>query len=389
MSTEQSHNELRSARRRALFSIFLNIFLAVSKGIAGVAANSTAMLGDAIHSATDVLASAAAYVGLWVAGRKHPSFPYGLYKAETIATLVTSVAVLLAAYEIGRQAILGPQRLPDVGIALPVALLSFVIALVFGLIQQRAGKKLNSPALIADARDYLADSLSTAVVLIGLIASWFGYAVDRWAAAIVSLFVFCSGGHLLLSAIKDLLDASIDRDTERAIIRMVEAHPRVTKVKRCLSRTTGGRFIVDMDVILRTPSHQIADQVSDRLEEEIPEKFPRVVMARIRPHYGRADVIRRLTPVDHPDGDGKMFPHLGKAPWFLLEKVEEASGKVLGREFLENPHRHAEKKKGFLVGSWLLLLKPDIVMILEATGGETALALLREAGVEVEAVGVE
>ena len=92
----------------------------------------------------------------------------------TIATLVTSVAVLLAAYEIGRQAILGPQRLPDVGIALPVALLSFVIALVFGLIQQRAGKKLNSPALIADARDYLADSLSTAVVLVGLIASWFG-----------------------------------------------------------------------------------------------------------------------------------------------------------------------------------------------------------------------
>ena len=387
MSTAQTQNELRSARRRALFSIFLNIFLAVSKGIAGVAANSTAMLGDAIHSATDVLASAAAYVGLWVAGRKHPSFPYGLYKAETIATLVTSLAVILAAYEIGRQAILGPERLPDVGIALPVALLSFVIALAFGLVQQRAGKKLNSPALMADARDYLADSLSTAVVLIGLIASWFGYAVDRWAAAIVSLFVFRSGGHLLLSAIKDLLDASIDRDTERAIIQMVEAHPRVTKVKRCLSRTAGGRFIVDMDVILRTPSHEVADQVSDRLEEEIPEKFPRVVMARIRPHFGRADVLRRLTPVDHPDGEGKIYPHLGKAPWFLLEKVEAESGRVLAREFLENPHCHVEKKKGLLVGSWLLLLKPDIVIVPEEAAAGTAMALLREAGVDIEAVG--
>ncbi len=386
MSTAQHYNELRSARRRAAVSIFLNISLAVGKGIAGVAANSTAMLGDAIHSATDVLASSAAYVGLWVAGRKHPSFPYGLYKAETIATLVTSIAVILAGYEIGRQAILGPKRLPEVDIALPVAVLSFVVALAFGLIQQRAGKRLNSPALVADARDYLADSLSTAVVIIGLAASWFGYAVDRWAAAIVSLFVFRSGGHLLLTAIKDLLDASIDRDTERQIINMVEAHPRITKVERCLSRTAGGRFIIDMDVILRTPSHEVADQVSDHLEETIVEKFPRVVMARIRPHYGKADILRRLTPVDRPDGEGKISSHVGGAPWFLLEKVEAATGNVLGREYLENPHCKAEKKKGFLVGSWLLLLKPDVMMVPESVKASTALALLREAGVEIETV---
>lgn len=383
MSESRSITELRSARRRAAISIFLNLGLAIGKGVAGVAANSTALLGDAIHSATDVFASSAAYVGLWVAGRKHPSYPYGLYKAETIAALVTSIAVLLAGYEIGRQALLGPERLPDVAIALPVAIVSLIVALSFGLIQQRAGKKLNSPALIADARDYLADSLSTGVVLLGLAASWFGYSVDRWAAAIVSLFVFRAGGQLLLSAIKDLLDASIDRDTERAMIQMVEAHPRITMVKRCLSRTAGGRFIVDMDVILRTPSHQVADQVADYLEEEIPKKFPRVVMARIRPHYGRADVLRRLTPINRPDGEGDVFPYLGKAPWFLLERVEVASNKVLGREYVENPHQNADRKRGFLVGRWLLSLKPDKVIMPDAKESAVA-ALLREAGVEIE-----
>lgn len=385
MSASRTYTELRSARRRAAVSIFLNLGLATGKGVAGVAANSTALLGDAIHSATDVLASSAAYVGLWVAGRKHPSFPYGLYKAETIAALVTSIAVLLAGYEIGRQALLGPERSPDVAIALPVAIVSLIVALSFGLVQQRAGKKLNSPALIADARDYLADSLSTGVVLLGLAASWFGYSVDRWAAAIVSLFVFRAGGQLLLTAIKDLLDASIDRDTERAMIQMVEAHPRITMVKRCLSRTAGGRFIVDMDVILRTPSHQVADQVADHLEEEIPKNFPRVVMARIRPHYGHADVLRRLTPVNKPDGEGEIFSHLGGAPWFLLERVEVASNKVLGREYLENPHQHADRKKGVLVGRWLLSLKPDKVIVPDAKESAAA-ALLREAGVEIEVV---
>lgn len=385
MSSSSSHKELRSARRRAVLSIVLNLSLAIGKGIAGVVANSTALLGDAIHSATDVMASCATYVGLWVADRKHPSFPYGLYKAETIAAVVSSIAVLLAGYEIGRQALLGPERLPDVAIALPVAAISFMVALTFGFIQQRAGKRLNSPALIADARDYLADSLSTSIVLLGLVASWFGYAVDRWAAAIVSLFVFRAGGQLLLSAIKDLLDASIDRDTEREIIQMVEAHPRITKVKRCLSRTAGGRFIVDMDVIMRTPSHQVADQVADRLEEEIPERFSRVVMARIRPHYGHADIIKRLTPVDKPDGNGKIFKHLTKAPWFLLERVEVATNKVVGREFIENPHQHVDRKKGLLVGQWLLSLKPDQVNFPGAQENTVA-SLLRESGVEIEVI---
>jgi cation diffusion facilitator family transporter len=380
MASDKSKQDLLSARRRAAVSIGLNFSLAVGKGVAGVASSSTALIGDAIHSATDVLASVAAFVGLWVAGREHPSFPYGLYKAETVATLVTSIAVIVAAYEIGRQAMFGSDRLPDVAIALPVAALSLVVALVFGLYQLRAGKRLSSPALQADARDYLADALSTGIVLIGLVATKFGYPVDRWAAAVVSLFVFRAGAALLINALKDLLDASMDRETEREIIKMVEQHPRITRVKQCLSRTAGGRFIVDMDVVMHTPSHKIADHVADRLEDLIPRKFPLVVMARIRPHYSADTVIRRLTPMSQPEGE--PFPHFVRAPWFLIEAVDTRLGKVIKREFVENLYADSEKKKGLLVGNWLLSLKPDEVIVPDGHEG-TAVVLLREAGVEI------
>lgn len=364
-------------------SIALNLCLAVGKGGAGVASSSTALIGDAIHSATDVLASIAAFVGLWVAGREHPSFPYGLYKAETVATLVTSIAVLIAAYEIGRQALMGTERLPDVAIALPVAALSLVVALFFGIFQLREGKRLNSPALQADARDYLADALSTGVVFIGLLATKFGYPVDRWAAAVVSLFVFRAGAGLLITALKDLLDASMDRETEREIIKMVEQHPRISRVKQCLSRTAGGRFIVDMDVIMHTPSHRIADHVADRLEERIPEKFPLVVMARIRPHYSADSIVRRLSPVAAPEGE--TFPHFVRAPWFLIETIDTAQDKVLKREYVENPYMDRAKKKGLLVGNWLLSLKPDEISVPGDHEG-TAVVLLREAGVDVKPI---
>jgi cation diffusion facilitator family transporter len=377
--TVTSEVEIGQARKRAAFSVALNLTLALGKGIAGVLSGSSALLADAIHSATDVIASGAAYVGLWLAGRKHPSFPYGLYKAETIATLVTSVAIILAGYEIARRALLGPERLPDVFLALPVALVSLALTVAFGLYQLRVGRRLHSPALLADARDYLADGLSTAVVVASLIGAAFGLNLDMWAAGAVAVFVFWSGGQLLWRALRDLMDEAIDRETEREIINMVNAHPRVEKIQRCLSRNAGGRFIVDLDVVLRTHSHELADRISHLLETDLYRQFPRVVMARIRAQSHQAENIRRLTPVKAPGGG--VEAHLAKAPWFLLETIRRSSGEVINQEYLRNPHWEAERKRGFLVGKWLLEHKPDQVVLYEEKEG-TAVALLKEAGVE-------
>jgi cation diffusion facilitator family transporter len=375
-----SMDEIRSARKRAAFSVALNLSLALAKGVAGVLAGSSALLSDAIHSGTDVIASAAAYIGLWLAGRKHPSFPYGLYKAETIATLVTSVAIILAGYEIGRRALLGPMTLPDVSIALPVALVSLVVTFAFGFYQLHMGRRLHSPALVADARDYLVDGFSTGLVVVSLIGASFGLHLDRWAAAAVAAFVFWSGGQLLWRALRDLMDEAIDRGTEREIIGVLESHPRVEKVERCLSRTAGGRFIVDLDVILRTPSHELADRISHMLEHEIRRRFSRVVMARIKTHSHRAEHTRRLTPVKEPGGS--TATHFAKAPWFLLEIIEQTSGKIINQEYIENPYWREERKRGLLVGQWLLTFKPDQIVLAQEKEG-TAMALLKEAGVEL------
>ena len=372
--------EIKKARARAVISVALNILLALCKGTAGVLSGSSALVGDAINSATDVLASAATYVGLWLAGKQHPSFPYGLYKAEALATLVSSMAVIMAAYEIGRRALLGPDTLPDVAMALPVAAVSLVITLSFGLYQLRSGKRLHSIALEADGRDYLADGLSTAVVVISLIGAYFGLRLDRWAAGAVSVFVFWSGGQLLWRALRDLMDEAIDRDTERAIIGMVESHPRVENVERCLSRTAGGHFIVDLDVVLRSDSAELAHRVSHWLEQEVTRRFPRVVMARVKTHTRLSAMFRRLTPVMEPGG--AIAAHIAKSPWFLLETVDRNTRKVKSQEYMENPHLQEETKKGLLVGQWLLGFKPDQIVVPQMKEG-TAVALLKEAGVEI------
>jgi len=375
-----SQTEIRKARWLAGFSILVNLLLATGKGIAGVMGGSSALVGDAIHSATDVVGSSAAWFGLWLAGKEHPSFPYGLYKAETLATLLTSIVVIVAGYEIGRQALLGPDTIPDVAVTLPVAVISLVITVTFGMYQLRAGRRLHSKALEADARDYLADAMSTSVVLLSLVGAYFGLHLDRWAAADVAVFIFWSGGNLLWRALRDLLDEAIDRETERDIIDLVNSHPRVDHVERILSRTAGGRFIVDLDVVIRSSSHNLVHRLAHLLESEIQEQHPRVVMARIKTHSREPAEISRLTPVSEPGG--VITPHLGAAPWILYEVVDRHSGKVSGRQYLRNPHRNASRKKGYLVGKWMLGLKPDQVVVTEERES-TAIALLKEAGVRV------
>ena len=375
-----SFKEIRQARKRALFSVFLNLLLTVGKGIAGVIGGSSALIGDAIHSATDVVGSLAAWFGLWLAGKKHPSFPYGLYKAETLATLVTSVVVMIAGYEIARQAFLGPVRMPDIALTLPVALLSLVIALGFGFYQLYAGRRLHSKALEADARDYLADGLSTLVVVISLVGVYFNLSLDRWAAGVVSLFVFWSGGNLLWRAARDLMDQAIDRDTEREIIDLAESHPFVEKVEQCLSRMAGGRYIVDLDVVFRSGDLSLAHRIGHHIEDDIREQFPRVVMTSVRIHSREPSGIRRMTPVREQGGE--IDGRLARAPWFLMETLERESNKILDREYVQNPYAAVTAKRGLLVGKWLLGRKPDQMVVVQK-GDNAAFVLLEESGVEI------
>ena len=88
-----------------------------------------------------------------------------------------------------------------------------------------------------------------------------------------------------------------------------------------------------------------------------------------------------MTPVKALEG--KVEEHIPLAPWFLLETVDRKSGKILDREYIQNPHWKAETKKGFLVGRWLLRFKPDQVIVTEDKKESTAIELLREAGVEL------
>lgn len=101
--------EIRRARKRAAVSVRLNLSLAIGKGLAGVLAGSSALLSDVIHSGTDVIASAAAYIGLWLAVGICTSAPYYHTTGDRLKSFLVSsstavpilIGYLLARYLFG------------------------------------------------------------------------------------------------------------------------------------------------------------------------------------------------------------------------------------------------------------------------------------------------
>jgi cation diffusion facilitator family transporter len=80
---------LEKGEKATKVSSFVVALIGLAKGIVGVFSGSISLLAQAVDSLTDVFASLTVYVGLKVAGKKPTDrFPYGYYRAETIASLL-------------------------------------------------------------------------------------------------------------------------------------------------------------------------------------------------------------------------------------------------------------------------------------------------------------
>jgi len=88
-------------------SSFAVAIIGLTKGFVGLFTGSVALLAQAVDSFTDVFASVTVYLGLKFAQKKPTEkFPYGYYRAETFASLIVAIIIILSGLEIARESIM-------------------------------------------------------------------------------------------------------------------------------------------------------------------------------------------------------------------------------------------------------------------------------------------
>jgi predicted Fe-Mo cluster-binding NifX family protein len=256
------------------------------------------------------------------------------------------------------------------------------IPLTFSHFELRAGQAANSPALVADAKEYRAHVFTTGVVFAALLAQWFNLPLDRIAALVIVVAIAKTGWELLVEAMRVLLDASLDADTILQIRQTIAAEPTVVDVAWITGRNAGRFRFVEAEVALRVRELEKAEAATRRIEAQIRRAVPHVDRVLIHAQPVQHTHWRYAAPL--ADTGGTLSEHLGEAPYFALVKVRLADGEVEEQQILANPFLAEERAKGIQVAEWLVGRKADAVLLKQSLRGRGPVYVFGDAGIELQ-----
>lgn len=292
---EQSSKLTQAERgqQSTLVGIGVNVGLALVKGTAGILGNSYALVADAVESATDIVTSVFVWFGLRVAAREpDENHPYGHGKAEPLAAMVVSLALVGAAVMIAVQSvqhIQEPHAIPKPFTLFVLAGVVLVKEVLFRRIAQ-VGVEVESSAVKADAWHHRSDAITSATAFIGISIALIGgpgyESADDWAALVGSAFILVNAYHIFRPSFGEIMDETPAGDWQTELEQLALSVPQVRTVQKCLVRKTGFEYFVDMHI-------HVPGELTVRQGHDIAHAVKRTIMAA-RPNI--YDVMIHVEP---------------------------------------------------------------------------------------------
>ena len=325
----------------AYLSLGLGVVILACKMTAWHWTGSTAVLSDALESVVNVAAAALLIATLYLATRPADrNHPYGHGKVEFFCAGVEGaligVAALSVLAEALRQLLRGPElRFLESGVALVTA--AALLNAGLGLYLVRCGQRSASLALEADGRHLLADAVTSAGVIVGLLAvqltqlHW----LDPVIAVGVALHILHTGWHLVRRAVGGLMDEANPELLGR-VVGHLEAQRRPWWISvHSLRMWRSGPF-QHADLHLVVPRYYDADrlhEVSGEIEVAVREAsgLPGDAIVHFDP----------CRPRYCPSCRVENCPQRQHAPVWRPPLTLEAA--ILRGEELEGGERHAER----------------------------------------------
>ncbi len=281
-------------QRLALAGMVASSLLAVAKIWVGTNANSTATVADGLESAADVIASGLVLFGLWIAQRPaDENHPYGHGRFEILAALGVGILLALAGVTITARSIwrIGRDPVLPAAYAMWPLLLSLVTKMGMSFLKMRQGRKMESAALVADAKNDGVDVISSTIALIALGLTLHDpvnmIEADHIGGAILGLIVGILGLSVIRDTVYQLTDAMPESARLDELRRIALSVNGALAIEKCFARKTGLKYHVDLhlevdpDLTVRD-SHEIARRVRLALKKEIP--WVADVLIHVEPH---------------------------------------------------------------------------------------------------------
>lgn len=268
------------ASKVTILAILWNVFLSAIKIFAGIIGNSTAMIADGIHSASDIITSVGVLIGNKISSKPDDKeHNYGHEKAETLVSFLLSIMLIVVAVTIGVD---GAKKILNLGNVQVPTLMPLIVALISIAIKEyqyritiKVAKKINSPSLKADAWHHRSDALSSVAAFIGIGGAMLGYKILEPIATVVVAVIVCKVAlEIFTNSINELMDVSISEDEEKQIIDHCKNIEGIKHIKTMRTRKHGAYAYVDLVICVDgnltvIEGHDIASDLEKKLIAEI------------------------------------------------------------------------------------------------------------------------
>lgn len=271
-----------SPRPYALLAIGAAILTIALKAGAYALTGSVGLLSDAAESVINLVAAIVAFWALTVAALPpDEEHAYGHSKAEYFATGAEGALILLTAVGIGWAAwerLWNPRPLEHAWTGLGITALATAINGVVGGILMRAGRRLRSVTLEADARHLFTDVWTSAGVFVGvaLVALTGWLVLDPIIALFVAVNILWTAWRLVHDTALGLLDTALPPPEREAVAKVLAQHEaRGSRFHALRTRVAGRRRFVSVHVLVPGAwSVQAGHDVCEAVEHDIRAAVP-------------------------------------------------------------------------------------------------------------------
>lgn len=273
----------KEIERVTVWGAVCNLLLSLLKLVAGLSGHSAAMVADAVHSFSDLASDAvvAVFSGISAKG-KDKGHDYGHGKFETLATACISIILVVVGARMLAGAVARIRLMCEGGtlerpgfFALAMAAVSIVVKEILYRWTDSVGRKVESPAVVANAWHHRTDALSSIGSLVGIGGAialggrWI--VLDSVAGFIISIFIIVIAVRMAVPALNELTDASLPEDMEERIVSIMESVAGVGDIHDLKTRRCGHYSIVEAHIVV-DPSltvqeaHDITVEMENRLK---------------------------------------------------------------------------------------------------------------------------
>ena len=280
MTQDSRQNPQTIVNRVTSIGIIGNVILSLFKFLAGIFGHSSAMVSDAIHSLSDVLATFIAWLGIRLSmqapDREHP---YGHERLECVASLLLGTILFGTGLMIGLsglKTILAGHyeelQAPEC-IALIAAVVSIATKEGMFWSTRHYAKVLNSAAFMADAWHHRSDALSSIGSLIGIGGAMLGFPIlDPLASVAIAVCIIKVAYDILKDAVSKMLDTACSSEYEKKLADFISAQDGVDRLDVLHTRMFGNKIYIDAEISVDgdkslTDAHEIAESVHTQVEK--------------------------------------------------------------------------------------------------------------------------